>query len=222
VVEDDDSVVANLIAAIEQDDDVFLGDLDGDEEEDNEEELEELMEQLSMLEDDVAPLEEGDAAAAAGGEGEDILDVGEDGGVEDEDETTVFNVEFPERLKGLKLGEITHRIRVGDVLVGHDPSRKAMLDSIGFDWGNQSKYINAPFSRVLAALYAYKKIRGDLCVERSFEVPEYDPWPTVLGGFELGHYVNELRGQKVLLQDEYPLKMQMLNQLDFLWLSKQK
>ena len=120
----------------------------------------------------------------------------------------------------MKLGEITHRIRIGDVPVGHDPERKAMLDKIGFDWGNTSKYINAPFARVLAATYAYKKIRGDLCVERDFEIPEYDPWPAVLGGFELGHYVNEIRGQKELLAKEYPLKMQMLNQLNFLWLSK--
>lgn len=95
-----------------------------------------------------------------------------------------------------------------------------MLDNIGFDWGDTSKYIHAPFARVLAALYAYKKIRGDLCVERAFEIPEYDPWPAVLGGFELGHYVNEIRGQKELLREEYPLKMQMLNQLNFLWLSK--
>jgi len=217
-VEDDDSVVANLIAAIEQDDDVFLGDLEGDDDEDDDDDegLEELMEQLSMLED------EGTAGLGdnLGGDigGEENLEVEEVVG--EESTKTVLNLDFPSNLHGMKLGEICHRIRTGDVPVGHDPERRAVLDSIKFDWGDTSKYINAPFARVLAALYAYKKIRGDCCVEQDFKVPEYDPWPAVLGGFELGHYVNEIRGQKQLLEEEFPLKMMMLNQLGFLWLSK--
>ena len=81
-------------------------------------------------------------------------------------------------------------------------------------------FIAAPFARVLCGLYAYKKIRGDLCVDMKFVVPAYDPWPSVLGGFELGKWVNELRGQRNLLEEKYPLKYMMLNQLQFLWLTK--
>ena len=103
---EDDSVVANLIAAIEQDDDVFLGDLEGDDDDDDDDEgLEALMEQLSMLEDEGGDV---DVLKAVG--------VGEE--VEEEEkeeevvvEEAVVTMEFPENLKGMKLGEITRRIR---------------------------------------------------------------------------------------------------------------
>ena len=139
-----------------------------------------------------------------------------------EEEQTKERIDFGSKFDGMKLGEIVWRLRIGDVGVKHDSEEKAMLDAIGFDWGETSKFIRAPFARTLCGLYAYKKIRGDLCVEMNFKIPSYDPWPSVLGDFELGKYVNQLRGQKALLQEEYPLKMQMLNQLNFLWLSKRK
>ena len=132
----------------------------------------------------------------------------------------VPQLDFPEKFQSMKLGEITRRLRIGDVFASHDSESRVALDAIGFDWGPPDKLIAAPFARVLCGLYAYKKIRGDLCVDLDFEVPAYDPWPSVLGGAELGRWVNELRGQKELMEEEYPLKYMMLNQLQFLWLSK--
>jgi len=142
--------------------------------------------------------------------------------VAEEEQEATAKIEFDPKFNGMKLGEMVWRLRIGDVGAKHDPEEKAMLDKIGFHWGDTSKFIRAPFARTLCGLYAYKKIRGDLCVELGFRIPPYDPWPSVLGDYELGKYVNQLRGQKDLLQKEYPLKMQMLNQLNFLWLSKRK
>ena len=226
----EDSVVQSLIAAIERGDPDFLDMEDDDDEEEKNNErgegdveedddesgknysasdsLEDLMGKLGV--DD----EEQDVVEEAG-------DVASPPEEEVELPPPLPDITFPLKLEGMKLGEIAKRIRIGDVLAAHDSGMRSMLDDIGFDWKEESSmFINAPFARVLAALYAYKKIRGDLCVEIDFSIPAYDPWPAVLADFPLGHYVNELRGQKILLEEAYPAKMQMLNQLNFLWLSK--
>lgn len=125
--------------------------------------------------------------------------------------------EWPEYLEGMKLGSIVKRIREGDLEVKHLPERKEQLDAIGFDWGEESKFLDIPFDKAMCALFAYYMIRGDLFVYDDFVMPNEDPWPEILAGFELGKIITKLRSKQRFLETHYPKKKYMLNMLEFVW-----
>ncbi|GMI59065.1 hypothetical protein ScalyP_jg8480 [Parmales sp. scaly parma] len=128
---------------------------------------------------------------------------------------------WPSHLLGLPLGSIIARIRSGDLNAKNDPRQREILNAVGFDWGDEDRFMRAPFERTLKALYAFTKIRGDLCMEYDFVVPSYEPWPREVGGLELGKYVNFMRSQKALYEEHYPDKLEVLNMQDFQWLPPQ-
>lgn len=100
---------------------------------------------------------------------------------------------WPEHLAGMQLGNIARRIRDGSLEVKHLPERKAQLDAIGFDWGDDKYFIDIPFEKAMCAMYAYYMIRGDTFVEEDFVMPDEDPWPEALDGYDLGQAVKRLR-----------------------------
>ena len=123
--------------------------------------------------------------------------------------------DWPEHLAGMKLGQIVSRIRKGGLEVKHLPERRAQLDEIGFDWGDPKRFIDVPFEKVMCALYAYFMIRGDTFVKNEFIMPDEQPWPTVLAGFELGKAVTRLRQLQNFLEAYHPVKMSLLRMFDF-------
>lgn len=123
--------------------------------------------------------------------------------------------DWPEHLAGMKLGQIVSRIREGGLEVKHLPERRAQLDEIGFDWGDPKRFIDVPFEKVMCALYAYFMIRGDTFVKNEFVMPDEQPWPTVLAGFELGKAVTRLRQLQNFLEAYHPVKMSLLRMFDF-------
>ncbi len=123
--------------------------------------------------------------------------------------------DWPEHLAGMRLGQIVSRIREGGLEVKHLPERRAQLDEIGFDWGDSKRFIDVPFEKVMCALYAYFMIRGDTFVKNEFIMPDEQPWPTVLAGFELGKAVTRLRQLQNFLEAYHPVKMSLLRMFDF-------
>jgi len=123
--------------------------------------------------------------------------------------------DWPEHLAGMKLGQLTSRIREGDLEVKHLPGRKAQLDEIGFDWGDPKRFIDVPFDKVMCALYAYFHIRGDTFVKPKFVMPDEQPWPTIFAGYELGAAVTRLRELQNFLEAYHPVKMSLLRMVDF-------
>lgn len=123
--------------------------------------------------------------------------------------------DWPEHLAGMRLGQIVSRIREGGLEVKHLPERRAQLDEIGFDWGDPKRFIDVPFEKVMCALYAYFMIRGDTFVKNEFIMPDEQPWPTVLAGFELGKAVTRLRQLQNFLEAYHPVKMSLLRMFDF-------
>jgi len=139
---------------------------------------------------------------------------------EDEDEesgkfSVVASNDWPEHLAGMKLGQIVSRIREGGLEVKHLPERKAQLDEIGFDWGDPKRFIDVPFEKVMCALYGYFMIRGDTFVKPDFVMPDEQPWPKILAGFELGAAVTRLRELQNFLEAYHPVKMSLLRMVDF-------
>lgn len=141
---------------------------------------------------------------------------------EDEDDESLeskFSVvasnDWPEHLAGMRLGQIVSRIREGGLEVKHLPERKARLDEIGFDWGDPKRFVDIPFEKVMCALYAYFMIRGDKFVKPTFVMPDEQPWPTILAGFELGAAVTRLRELQNFLEAYHPVKMSLLRMVDF-------
>lgn len=131
--------------------------------------------------------------------------------------SVVASSDWPEHLAGMKLGQLVSRMRDGDLEVKHLPERKAKLDEIGFDWGDPKRFIDVPFDKVMCALYAYFMIRGDACVYLEFVMPEEQPWPNVLAGFELGKMVHRLRELQNFLEAYHPVKMSLLRMVDFMF-----
>lgn len=129
--------------------------------------------------------------------------------------SVVASNDWPEHLAGMKLGQIVSRIREGGLEVKHLPERKAQLDDIGFDWGDPKRFIDVPFEKVMCALYGYFMIRGDTFVNPDFVMPDEQPWPVVLAGFELGAAVTRLRELQNFLEAYHPVKMSLLRMVDF-------
>jgi hypothetical protein len=125
--------------------------------------------------------------------------------------------EWPEHLAGMKLGNIVARIRDGSLEVKHLSERKAQLDSIGFDWGDPKRFLDVPFEKAMCAMYAYYLVRGDMFVYEDFVMPEEDPWPQALAGYEIGKTVMRLRELQDFLEAYHPEKVSLLRMIDFVW-----
>ena len=127
---------------------------------------------------------------------------------------------WPEHLAGMGLGHIVRRIRDGSLEVKHLPERKAKLDSLDFDWGDEKYFIDIPFEKAMCAMYAYYLIRGDMFVYEDFIMPDEDPWPESLAGYELGQAVKRLRELQNFLEAYHPEKVSLLRMIDFVWFSE--
>ena len=125
--------------------------------------------------------------------------------------------EWPEHLGGMALGHIVRRIRDGSLEVKHLPERKEQLDAIDFDWGDERYFLDVPFELAMCAMYAYYLVRGDMFVREDFVMPDEDPWPTALAGYELGSTVRRIRELQNFMEAYHPEKVELLRGIDFIW-----
>ena len=131
----------------------------------------------------------------------------------------VYADKWPEHLAGMGIGGIVTRIKDGSLEVKHLPERKAQLDAIGFDWGDPKHFIDIPFEKAVCAMYAYYLVRGDLFVAEDFIMPDEDPWPQALAGYEIGKAVKRLRELQNFLEAYHVEKVGLLRMIDFVWFS---
>ena len=124
---------------------------------------------------------------------------------------------WPEHLAGMQLGYIVKRVRDGSLEVKHLPERKAALDAIGFDWGDDKYFLDIPFEKAMCAFYGYYMVRGDLFVWDDFVMPNEDPWPVALAGYEIGKAVKRVRELQNFIEAYHPDKEQMLRMIEFVW-----
>jgi len=136
-------------------------------------------------------------------------------------EAKISPADWPEHLGGMVLGNIVQRIRDGSLEVKHLPERKAELDKLDFDWGPPKHFIDVPFEKAMCAMYAYYLIRGDLFTPREFIMPDEDPWPQALAGFEVGEAVHRLRELQNFMEAFHPEKVSLLRMIDFAWFPTQ-
>eukprot|EP00980_Cylindrotheca_fusiformis_P016692 scaffold5024_cov136-Cylindrotheca_fusiformis.AAC.21 len=129
----------------------------------------------------------------------------------------LVEVDWPEHLEGMRLGNIVARMRDGSLEVKHLPERKAQLDAIDFDWGDPKLFIDIPFEKAMCAMYAYYLIRGDMFVREDFVMPDDDPWPQALAGYEVGQMVRRIRELQNFLEAYHPEKVSLLRMIDFVW-----
>lgn len=126
-------------------------------------------------------------------------------------------VKWPEHLAEMPLGNIVARMRDGSLEVKHVPERKKQLDAIGFDWGDPKYFIDVPFEKAMCAMYAYYLVRGDMFVPFDFKMPDEDPWPRALAGYEIGAAVQRIRELQNFLEAYHPEKVSLLRMIDFIW-----
>lgn len=126
-------------------------------------------------------------------------------------------VSWPEHLGGMRLGNIVMRIRDGSLEVKHLPERKKQLDAIDFEWGDPRYFLDVPFEKAMCAMYAYYLVRGDMFVPQEFVMPDEEPWPTALAGFEIGKAVKRIRELQNFFEAYHPEKLGMLRMVEFVW-----
>jgi len=124
---------------------------------------------------------------------------------------------WPEHLEGMRLGNIVTRIRDGSLEVKHLPERKAQLDAIDFDWGDPKYFLDIPFEKAMCAMYGYYLVRGDMFVPPEFVMPDEDPWPQALAGYEVGQAVKRIRELQNSFEAYHPEKVSLLRMIDFVW-----
>jgi len=127
------------------------------------------------------------------------------------------NQNWPEHLAGMNLGGIVSRIRDGSLEVRHLKERKVKLDALKFDWGDDKHFIDVPFEKAVCAMYAYYLVRGDLFVYEDFAMPNEDPWPEALAGYEVGKAVKRIRELQNFMEAFHPEKVSLLRMIDFVW-----
>lgn len=126
-------------------------------------------------------------------------------------------LQWPEHLEGMRLGNIVRRIREGSLEVKHLPERKAQLDAIDFDWGDPRRFLDVPFEKAVCAMQAYYIVRGDMFVPFDFIMPDEDPWPSALAGYELGKAVKRIRQLQNFFEVFHEEKLYVLRMIDFVW-----
>ena len=127
------------------------------------------------------------------------------------------NKDWPEHLAGMDLGGIVARIRDGSLEVRHLEERKAKLDALEFDWGDDKYFLDVPFEKAMCAMYAYYLVRGDMFVYENFVMPSEDPWPEALAGYEIGKAVKRIRELQNFMEAYHPEKVSLLRMIDFVW-----
>ena len=125
--------------------------------------------------------------------------------------------EWPEHLEGMRLGDIAKRIKDGSLEVKHLPERKAALDAIDFDWGDEKYFLDVPFEKAMCAMYAFYMVRGDMFVPPDYVMPDEDPWPRALAGYELGKAVKRIRELQNFFEAFHVEKVSLLRMIDFVW-----
>jgi hypothetical protein len=126
-------------------------------------------------------------------------------------------IEWPEHLEGMRLGDIVKRMRDGSLEVKHLPERKASLDAIDFDWGDDKYFLDVPFEKAMCAMYAFYMVRGDMFVPPDYVMPDEDPWPRALAGYELGKAVKRIRELQNFFESFHAEKVSLLRMIDFVW-----
>ncbi|KDO25667.1 hypothetical protein SPRG_08966 [Saprolegnia parasitica CBS 223.65] len=138
--------------------------------------------------------------------------------------------------RGLHLGAVLGALRTQPWI---DPSHKAALEALGFDWtdapvdnednedgvkldpneteGSEVSVrarTQRPWDQKIEAMILYRREHGDLAVPTSYRIPAAAPYPPHLHGLSLGILVSQLRYSSVLLPPE---RQRMLDALGFLW-----
>jgi len=131
--------------------------------------------------------------------------------------TSFEEVQWPEHLEGLRLGDIVKRMRDGSLEVKHLPERKAQLDEIVFDWGDEKYFLDVPFEKAMCAMYAFYMVRGDMFVPPDYVMPDEDPWPRALAGYHLGKAVKRIRELQNFFEAFHVEKVSLLRMIDFVW-----
>jgi len=134
-----------------------------------------------------------------------------------DEEKILLGVGFTERMEDLNLGEAVAGLRNGDIDGLEDPQRRKFLDSLGFVWGDKSKYQRYRFVPMLLGLKLYKHLYGFPLPQYNFVVPEEPQWPYWMAGMPLGEWAAACRVQQKLVEQHYPDRWSMLNALEFLW-----
>ena len=122
---------------------------------------------------------------------------------------------YDERFEGLKLGEIVAGIRQGDIDGLEDEERRPILDALGFDWGDKTKYQRYRFMPMFYGLRLFDHLYGFPLPQYDFVVPDEPQWPYWMINMPLGKWAAIARIQQNMMEEHYPHRKEMLHSLKY-------
>lgn len=124
---------------------------------------------------------------------------------------------WPPEVEKLPLGDICFLLRSGVIAAKNVPERRAALDALGFEWGNDEAYIDLRWDVFLGTYYYWRLIKGVPLVPWEFIVPEEAPWPFFCRGVELGKMCDMIRRHQEVFFRYYPERVQTLEYFGWKW-----
>ena len=131
------------------------------------------------------------------------------------DKIVLSDIGYHERLEGLRLGEIVAGLRQGDIDGLEDEERRPLLDSLGFDWGDKSKYQRYRFIPMFYGLRLFDHLYGFPLPQYDFVVPDEPQWPYWMINMPLGEWAAIARIQQNMMELHYPHRKDMLQNLKY-------
>jgi len=121
------------------------------------------------------------------------------------------NEMWPERCRGLPLGERVNKIQMYETYIKDNAERRAELSALGLPFRTTSA---ERWNNVFGALELYKELHGHLNVPLNFVIPSEAPWDERVWGLRLGNRVGTIRSQGSLIKGE-PSRRKQLEDLGF-------
>jgi hypothetical protein len=124
---------------------------------------------------------------------------------------------WPEESWGLKLGQVTNKIRSRSAYIRTHPDRRQQLEDMGFVFDE----LERSWEQTKSALKLYHGKHGHMDVPQSFVVPCGDPWPEEMWDKQLGRSVDMLRSQNAYNARDVFERRQWLEEHGFKWKLRQ-
>eukprot|EP00636_Phaeomonas_parva_P006081 CAMPEP_0118857158 /NCGR_PEP_ID=MMETSP1163-20130328/4374_1 /TAXON_ID=124430 /ORGANISM="Phaeomonas parva, Strain CCMP2877" /LENGTH=833 /DNA_ID=CAMNT_0006790419 /DNA_START=134 /DNA_END=2635 /DNA_ORIENTATION=+ len=124
------------------------------------------------------------------------------------------------RFRGLPLGIIVTRMRIGEILVKENKERMSQMKAFGikFEFIDDEAYLGLPYTLLASGLLAFRKIRGHCFVPHDYVIPEAQPWPYPVRRMKLGLLVNQMRIKRDCVRKFHPGKWETLREFEFCWI----
>jgi hypothetical protein len=134
-------------------------------------------------------------------------------------DTTLLQDLYAHPYYRMPLGYYVEQIRCGDVDGFEDPVRRAVLDKIGFRWGDPAKYLRFRYEPMISHLLVQMMNQDwcSHCEDEDYVVEDNHLWPHWQIGMPVGRWLAIAKIQRNILLKYYPDRFELLREMKIDW-----